>query len=224
MIEAIDNFGIQYMFGSNSLFLDHLALTMTNALMWIPVVVALILLIIKNNDNMPMIGLTVGCGFLCVAMSLGVSEALVKPFVERLRPCNDPLVQYMAQIAGNMHSKDFSFYSSHASNCMALTTFFAFLVRSKRLAISMLVWSLIVCWTRVYLGQHFLTDVMVGFLAGIIIGTIGYLIYLLVRKQMTPRRSFISTQYTTSGYLYDDIDMVLSVMLLVLIYCMFPIF
>ena len=52
MIEAIDNIGIEWLLGSDSSILDHIALTMTNAWTWVPLYVALLILIIKNNDNM----------------------------------------------------------------------------------------------------------------------------------------------------------------------------
>ena len=127
MIEYLDKIGIDLFFGSDSAFLDQMALVLTNAYAWVPMFIALFILIIKNNDNVQQILLVMGCIALCVFLASGTSNLLVKPLVERVRPCNDPQYKYLAQIAGDMHSKDFSFFSSHAANTMAVATFFTFL-------------------------------------------------------------------------------------------------
>ena len=222
MIETIDNVGLSLFFGSDSAFVDHFALIVTNALIWIPMFLALGKLIIKNNDNMQQILLCLGCIFLCVLFASGTSNFIVKPIVERLRPCNDPNVMYMAQIAGNVHSRDFSFFSAHAANTMAVATFFTLLVRSGMLSGLLVVWSLLNVWTRLYLGQHFLTDVIVGLLWGICSGILAYLIYYRLYQSVAVRKRFVSSQYTSTGYAHTDVDVVLSVFALTLLCAMIP--
>ena len=51
MIEYLDKIGIDLFFGSDSAFLDQMALVLTNAYAWVPMFIALFILIIKNNDN-----------------------------------------------------------------------------------------------------------------------------------------------------------------------------
>lgn len=218
MIEAIDQFGLDYLFGSNSAFLDSIALTITNAWVWVPLYLSLIMLIIKNNDNMQQIFITIGFALLCVILVSVICNCIVKPWAERLRPCNDPAYQYVAQIAGNMHSKDYSFFSSHAANASVVATFFILLVRSKPLSFALTVWTLINCWTRVYLGQHFLTDVIVGFFFGIIIGIICYVLYGMVVRRASRRQSFVNPLYTSKGYAKYDVDISISIMLITYLY------
>lgn len=221
---AIDNIGLDMLFGSDSAVLDNVALTLTNAWTWVPLYVALLLLIIKNNDNMQQILTCFGYAILAVAIASITANVIVKPLVERPRPCNTPVVMFLAQIAGDMHSKDYSFFSSHAANTMAIAVYFALLVKSKAMSITLITWSFINCWTRLYLGQHYLTDILVGMLWGVCAGTIAYILLRKTLHRISNKQHFVSTQYTRSGYSLLDVDTVLSVFAITLAYALIPSF
>ena len=212
----IDKIGLDLFFGSQSFVLDHAALMFTNAWVWLPFYILLVLLVIKNNDNATQIMVCLGCCILGVLMATGLTTIVVKPMVERIRPCNDLSIKFMAQIAGDIHSKDFSFFSSHAATTMALATFFTLLVRCWSLSVALYFWSLTNCWTRLYLGQHYLTDILVGILWGICTGLVAYVIYRKSCKRLCLGSKYISTQYTSTGYAWGDIN--LSVTVLMAIY------
>lgn len=213
-MNIIDQFGIDVFFGSQSAFLDHLALIFTNAFTWVPLYIALLILIIKNNDNMQQICVCFCMAILGIAMCSIMANVVAKPLVERIRPCNELEVKYLAQIAGNLHSKDFSFFSSHSANTMSLAVFFTLLVRNSTLSITLIAWSLLNAWTRLYLGQHYLTDVLVGLTWGIIVGIVCYMVCRFFYKKISTKLHFVSSQYTATGYSLIDIDIVLSVIAL----------
>lgn len=216
MNNVVDRFFIDIFFGSDSVFFDQMALTLTNAYFWVPLFIALFVLIVKNNDNVTQILLAIGCIALCVFIASGMSNLLVKPLVERIRPCNDPEFKYLAQIAGDMHSKDFSFFSSHAANTIAVATFFTLMVRSVLLSTTLYLWAVVNMWTRLYLGQHFFTDVIVGVAWGIVAALISYYLYYKLYKKVSTERSYISSHYTSTGYSYIDVDAVTAVFFLML--------
>ena len=54
--------------GSDSLFLDGVAMTFTSGLTWTPLYVALIYLVIKNNENMSQIFLIIGCALFLTTL------------------------------------------------------------------------------------------------------------------------------------------------------------
>lgn len=214
MIEAIDRFGINMFMGSDSAFLDAFALNVTNAWMWVPMYLALLFLVIRNHDNMQQILICFSCGVLGVLLATGLTTVVTKPLLERLRPCNDPEFKYLVDIAGNLRNKDFSFFSSHAATSMSLVVFFSLMVRSRLLTISLLAWSLTTCWTRLYLGQHFFTDVMVGLCWGAIVGSLCYFVYKAVSTRVHTPLRVISTKFTKTGFDFRDVDVLVTTVVL----------
>lgn len=75
--------------GSSSQFVDGLMMALTSGFTWIPMYVALLYLVVKNSETMGQIVLVVACAALCVLLADGIADGIVKPSVERFRPCND---------------------------------------------------------------------------------------------------------------------------------------
>lgn len=197
--------------GGNSVFMDSFVATLTYGPAWIPLYIGLLYLVVKNNETMAQIGLALGGALLCVILAGGVDNIIVKPLVGRLRPCNDPMIKYSLSLITSTTESNFSFFSAHAANTMALAVFFCCLIRDRLLGFLLILWSLMSGWTRLYLGVHFPSDVFVGTLYGIIDGLIVYLIYHKIYFKFNPKLNYISSQYTSSGYAKSDIDVVLTI-------------
>ena len=217
-IQNIDFQVLQWFNGSNNVILDQLALVLTSGFTWIPLYVVLFIVVMRNNETMMQIGLVVGAALLCILFADGFSDGIIKPLAERWRPSNDPLVKYSVQVVDNLRMKDYSFCSAHAANTMSIAVFFSLLVRSRMLTITMIVWSLVNCWTRLYLGVHYPLDIATGLLLGSVVGFLAYLLYHRMYRRISPEIKYISNQYTSTGYDRDDIDMIMTVLMLVLVY------
>ena len=217
-IQNIDFQVLQWFNGSNNVILDQLALVLTSGFTWIPLYVVLFIVVMRNNETMMQIGLVVGAALLCSLFADGFSDGIIKPLAERWRPSNDPLVKYSVQVVDNLRMKDYSFCSAHAANTMSIAVFFSLLVRSRMLTITMIVWSLVNCWTRLYLGVHYPLDIATGLLLGSVVGFLVYLLYHRMYRRISPEIKYISNQYTSTGYDHDDIDMIMTVLMLVLVY------
>lgn len=196
--------------GSSSSFLDALMLILTSGYTWIALYVALFYLVINNSETMAQIMLIVGCAVLCVVLSGGVSDYIVKPLVGRLRPVNDPMLADAIVSVGGMGAKDFSFFSSHAANTVSLTVFFSLLVRNMKLFVTLTVWSLTNCYTRLYLGMHFPSDVLTGMAWGAAVGFFVYCLHVRLFAHVSKGGGFISTQYTSKGYTILTVDIVIA--------------
>ena len=217
-IQNIDFQVLQWFNGSNNVILDQLALVLTSGFTWIPLYVVLFIVVMRNNETMMQIGLVVGAALLCILFADGFSDGIIKPLAERWRPSNDPLVKYSVQVVDNLRMKDYSFCSAHAANTMSIAVFFSLLVRSRMLTITMIVWSLVNCWTRLYLGVHYPLDIATGLLLGSVVGFLVYHFYHRMYRRISPEIKYISNQYTSTGYDRDDIDMIMTVLMLVLVY------
>ena len=157
------------------------------------------------------------CLFLGVLASGLLSDYIVKPYVMRPRPCYDLEFKHLVHTVSGYSASGYSFFSSHAANTMMLSVFVTLLVRGKVLSSILIVWSLLNAWTRLYLGVHWFTDVIVGLAWGAVVGVLAYLLYF----KLAPRAKYISSKYTGTGYDKNDIDVCVSIIMLTVIYCFF---
>lgn len=214
----IDRSILAFFNGSDSLFVDNLAVILTSGLTWIPLYLSLLYVVIKNNETMKQIMLVIGCMILSIVLSDGVADFIVKPMVERLRPSNDPLIKYTVNVVEGIRGNSYSFFSAHASNTFCIAMFFSLLVRNKVFVVTMVSWSLINCWTRMYLGLHYPSDILVGLIWGGVSGSLAYYIYIKSYLRIYKDFNYISSRYTSTGYNRFDADIVLLVLILTLLF------
>lgn len=95
--------------------------------------------------------------------------------------------QYSYFIEGVTHTGYASFPSGHSTSIFALVTLLALFEKNKRTNILYLLVAVAVGYSRIYLGQHFLGDVLVGSLVGVSVAVLVH--WLFVEKFHSPRRS-----------------------------------
>ena len=216
MFQEIDLALLHFFNGSQSAIFDQFILTLTNGLTWIPLYIALFVMVLKNNESMSQIFIIVGCCAMGVIFSAGVDDLLVKPLVGRPRPAQDLAIKYTIDTALGYRESGFSFFSAHAANTFTLAIYMIFLVRNRAFTIAMVLWSLLNCYTRLYLGVHYPSDILCGLLFGTAVGSVAYWIHLRLYYKVTPHFRYVSEAYTKTGY-----SMVIATLVLTLIYALF---
>jgi undecaprenyl-diphosphatase len=206
--------------GSSSIYLDMLARTLTATVTWVPLYVSLFFLVLKNNESFLKILLIIGCAALCVLLAGTVDDTIVKPLVARWRPAHDPQIGAVVDVVNGYRGGRFGFFSAHACNTFSIAIFFSLLVRSRLLTFFMVLWSLVNCWTRLYLGVHFPGDILVGLLWGAVVGVLVYLLYNYLYRRYIGTTGYISAKYTSSGYRYEDVNIVVCVLVFTFIYAL----
>ena len=204
--------------GSESLFLDSMVTTLTNALTWIPLYISLLILVIKNSESALKVVLVLASAGLCVLLAGTVDDTIVKPLVGRWRPTRDPEIGLLVDIVDDYRGGRFGFFSAHASNTFSIAIFFCWLVRCRLLSVALVLWSLLNCWTRLYLGVHFPGDILVGLCWGAIVGTGVYFLYRHFAAKWTWSNVYASLAYTKTGYNRNDADLPVCVLVFTLIY------
>jgi len=109
-----------------------------------------------------------------------VSSSVIKPWVGRLRPCNDPdFAEYVRLLVKCGGGK--SFTSSHATNHFGLASFLGLVFKPffKPALFLLLFWAGTISLAQVYVGVHYPLDVVGGALLGC---SIGYLIGIFYKR------------------------------------------
>ena len=206
--------------GGGNMLMDQVVWVLSSGVTWIPLYLALFYIVVRNNETMPQIGLILFSVLLCVLFADGIVDVIIKPLVGRWRPSNDPVIKYTIHVVNGMRLKDFSFCSAHAANTMAIAVFFSLLIRCRLMSVTLVSWSLLNGWTRLYLGVHYPSDVLCGFAIGAALGFLVYLFYYKVYYKISPKIKYISNQYTCTGYAHEDLDFVMGIIMLTFVYAL----
>lgn len=153
--------------------LDPMILLLTTSWVWIPLYVILIAYILHRFPRREALTI-IALAILCVCITAGVNELLVKPLVARPRPLFSDGVAGMLRIVEGFHPSGYSFFSSHAANTSTLALFLILVLRRWWITAILVAYSLINCYTRLYLGAHYPSDILVGLSFGIFVALCVY--------------------------------------------------
>lgn len=122
-------------------------------------------------------------GFIvAVGLSDILCSGVLKPLVCRLRPSHEPALDPLHLVDGYTGGS-YGFCSSHAANTAAVATLFSLLYRNKIATAVLVLWVALNCYSRMYLGAHYPTDIMVGLLIGTLLAA---LVYRGLRRWVLP--------------------------------------
>ena len=183
--------------GDGGAFWDQLWYIYSGKFTWIPLYALLLWLLHKyckkNNANIAYWRHLVICVFsivLLILISDQLASGVIKPLVCRPRPSHEPGLMDMLHYVNDYHGGMYGFVSSHASNSLALALWLGWLLFDRKEQLSgiitpkykfartfqvlLIVWALLNCYSRIYLGVHYPGDILGGLI-------IGYLAFLIVR-------------------------------------------
>ncbi|MDR2041163.1 MAG: phosphatase PAP2 family protein [Tannerella sp.] len=120
---------------------------------------------------------------LVIACCDQFTSSFCKPFFARLRPTHHPDFCEQVQIIGNYRGGRYGFISGHAANAFGFALFTLLLFRNRLYTTVILLWGLLMAYTRIYMGVHFISDILPGALAGSLFGFAGYRLYVRVRRK-----------------------------------------
>jgi len=153
---------------------DGFWVVVTNKLTFVPLYLVLIYLIAKRLTVKAVVILV-----LTIAGMILFTDQITNLFkftFERLRPCaQEGVLEFIRQ--GECWG--YGFFSGHSSNSMATAIFTGLMLRPiyKNVIYYMIVWSVVVAYSRIYLGLHYPLDILCGLTFGAFAGYLFYRIF-----------------------------------------------
>ena len=184
-LEEIDRSIVLAINGWNSPFMDELMWWISARITWVPFYLILLYLAYKKL-TLNQLFLFLGLIGLTIALTDLSSVHLFKNVFLRYRPSHNLLLTeklhyYLVKPGEYYKGGEYGFISSHAANFFAIITFVYLVLRKTypKLIFPLLFIGMIIAYSRIYLGVHYLSDVFVGALVGSLIAFLVHrLLYL----------------------------------------------
>lgn len=163
---SLDDQILLFFNGHHTAALDAVMWQASSRIFWVPMYLLLAIILVRKTG--------VKRGILCLAI-IGlliftadqICASLIRPIFCRLRPSSlmNPISEFIT-VVHDYRGGSYGFPSCHAANTFALATFLSLVFRRRWATIGLLGWAMLVSGSRIYLGVHYPSDILVG-------GTIG---------------------------------------------------
>jgi len=163
--------------GLHATWADQAMFYISTDWLWIPLYALFIYLIIKKERRLfwlPIIAVIIG-----IVFSDQIS-GVIKKNVKRYRPTHDVTLEEQVHTVNEYKGGSYGFVSSHASNTFCVALFMTLVLETSSIyTILFFFWASLVSYSRIYLGVHFVLDILFGAILGT---TIAIIVFFLLKK------------------------------------------
>ncbi len=187
--------------GHHTPFLDAFMFMISNLPAWLPLLFVLLFWLFYKKPWQETLLLFF---FVALLVLLGdqLSSGFAKPFFARFRPTHTEGLREQLHIVFNYTGREYGFFSGHATNFCSVALFLSLVVRRRKFSIVILSLASLVCYSRMYMGVHYLSDILAGMMVGSLLAYLLYQLYTYLRQILLPNAEARATDIFTIGLDY----------------------
>lgn len=182
--------------GSDSPFLDRFMWLYSGKAVWLPLAAFILIVLLYKKKWRESILILLAI-VLVITFCDQFASHVCKPIFTRFRPTHHPDFMDQVKTVFDYRGGRYGFISSHAANAFGFATFMSLLFRYRLFTWTIFLWAALTAYTRVYLGVHFISDIVPGAIAGVFFGWLVYWLYIKAR-------AFVPETSGEASALYSD--------------------
>lgn len=174
----------------HSVLLDDVMFYISQMWVFIPLFIYWLYLVYRKEGAKKLLVLLAFTGLLILLTDQTSNQT--KHAIKRYRPSHNIEIMNQVHTVNDYRGGQYGFFSGHASNSFGIATLLFFMLASRPMWFRLIcfLWAGITAYSRIYLGVHYPSDIIVGTLVGIIWG-------LIIFELM---------QYTFNRYFHETVD------------------
>jgi undecaprenyl-diphosphatase len=189
MLERLDQHLLLFLNSLNTPFWDQVMYIISGRVTWIPLYLAILITLAFRYKRKFLVIL------LMIIIAITLSDQISVMFkygFQRLRPCHEPALEGLVHLVKGKCGGSYGFVSSHATNAFTVAVLSLLLIKRKWFTYIMILWALVVGYSRIYLGVHYPGDVICGSLIGVLIGWGVFKLFELTERKFLPRWKYFN--------------------------------
>lgn len=184
-LESIDRSIVLTINSWNTPLFDEIMWVLSGKITWIPLYLFLIGLGFYKFEWKKAL-LYIGCVVISIGLTDLICSGIIKEIAQRYRPSHNLLLTdilhfYTFEDGSVYKGGQYGFVSSHAGNFFSLAWIAGLILKPyyKRALPTLLILAIVISYSRIYLGVHYLSDIIGGFIVGTIVSIIIYRYFYL---------------------------------------------
>lgn len=190
-LKLLDRDLLLWLNGFHSTLTDELMFSISRVWVFFPLFAYWLYLVYKKYAFKKMLLLL---AFLSLLITLtDQSSNQIKHAVKRYRPSHNLEIKEKVHILHEYRGGQYGFFSGHSANCFGIAMLLFLLFSKSKLLFrcTFFLWAGITAYSRIYLGVHYPSDILVGCLVGLLWG---FAVYQLI-------------QFTFKKYFHERIEL-----------------